>query len=236
MTMNAPILLAACLCATLSSAAGAAERRIDLSSFDALRVEGPFVVHLTSAPSPRGTMHGDPVALRQTEATINGRTLVIRTLRDGTARRATDGPVELTIAAPPLSGITMVGGGLVTAQALRGDMINVAINGAGEVRIDRADGERLATMLLGPAKLSIAGGRVGKARFAASGQGVTAATGLDAGEVTVTLDGPGDTSVRARYTATITNRGLGRITVDGTPRCRILQQGSGPIRCGARQP
>lgn len=232
--MNARVVLAAWLCVALGSAADAAERRIDLSSFDSVRVEGAFVVHLITAASPRGMMHGDPAALRQTEAAIVGRTLIIRTLRDATPRRAGNGPVELTISAPPLSGITVIGGALVTAQALRGDMINVTITGPGEVQVDRADGEQLVTTLLGPGKLGIAGGRVGKARFAASGQGVTTASGLDAGEVTVMLDGPGDASVRARYMAIITHSGLGRITVEGSPKCRILRQGSGPIRCGTR--
>ena len=84
--MNARILLAACLCIAPSGGADAAERRIDLSSFDSVRVEGAFVVHLITAASPRGMMHGDPAALRQTEAAIVGSTLVIRTLRDGTPR------------------------------------------------------------------------------------------------------------------------------------------------------
>ena len=227
-------LSAALLCALLSGTAGAAERRIDLSSFEALRVEGAFIVHLTTAPSPRGVMTGDPAALRQTEAAISGRTLVVRTVRDGAPRREGSGPVELTIAAPPLSGITVIGGALVTAQAVRGTTITLAINGPGEIRIDRADGEQLTATSLGATKLTIAGGRVGKARLTANGPGVTAAAGLDTGEVTIALDGAGDISAHARYGATITNNGLGRITVEGSPKCRILQQGSGQIRCGVR--
>ncbi|GAA3257798.1 hypothetical protein GCM10020258_18330 [Sphingomonas yabuuchiae] len=69
----------------IAAPAFAAERRVDLSSFDKLRVEGPFRVTMTTAPSPRGTLSGDGAALRQVEAQVMGSTLVVR--RSGGATR-----------------------------------------------------------------------------------------------------------------------------------------------------
>ena len=219
----------------LPSVAQAADRRVDLSSFDTLRVEGPFIVALTTAPSPRGMMSGDAETLRRVEARISGSTLVVRRTNDGTAMsRSPLGPVTLTIAAPPLSTITVIGGAQVTAQAMRGNALSLNINGPGDVRIDRADGEQLSATLLGPAKLAIGGGRVGKARLSANGPAAITAGGLEAGDLLVMLDGAGEVDARARYTATIANNGLGRVTVAGTPKCRVTGAGAGPVRCGTR--
>lgn len=223
MSIRAPLLLPLLL---IAASAPAAERRVDLSSFDRLRVEGPFRVTMTTAPSPRGTLSGDAVALRQVEAQVMGSTLVVRRSGGG------DAPVTLTIAAPPLAGVAVIGGAQVSVQALKGRALAVSVTGTGEVRIGRAEGDQLAAILFGPARLTIDGGRVSKARLAATGPATIAADALEAGDLTVTLDGPGEIAARARYTATIANGGLGKVTLAGTPKCRVT--GGGPVRCGGK--
>lgn len=213
----------------------AADRRVDLSSFDSLRVEGPFLVTLTTAPSPRGMVSGDAETLRQVEAQISGTTLVVRRTREGGATgQGSTGPVTLTIAAPPLSSITVLGGAKVTAQAMRGNALTLNLSGAGDVRVDRADGERLAATLLGAGRLAIGGGRVGKVRLSANGPATIAAAGLEAGDLVVTLEGPGEIDARARYSAAIANSGLGRVSIEGSPKCRVVNPGGGPVHCGGR--
>ena len=221
-------LLASAL--VVATPALAAERRVDLSSFDKLRVEGPFRVIMTTGPLPRGALSGDGAALRQVEAQVMGSTLVVRRAGGGTGRG--DAPVTLTLAAPPLSGVTVIGGAQVTVQAMKGSALNMSVTGTGEVRVGRADGDQLAATLFGPARLTIEGGRVGKARLAANGPASIAAEALEAGDLTVTLDGPGEIAARARYMATVANGGLGRVTVAGTPKCRVT--GGGPVRCGVK--
>ncbi|MFE8585473.1 GIN domain-containing protein [Sphingomonas sp. NCPPB 2930] len=215
--------------------AGAADRRVDLSSFDSLRVEGAFVVALTTAPSPRAMLSGDAETLRRVDAHVAGHSLVVRMMPgDPAMRRPASQPVTLTLAAPPLSAITVIGGSRITAQALRGPGLSVSIAGPSDVRIDRVEGEQLAVSLMGSGRLAIGGGRVGKARLAGNGTVTIAAEGLEVGDLAVTLEGPGEVTARARYSATIANNGLGRVTVDGTPKCRILGGGGGTTRCGAR--
>lgn len=209
----------------------AAERRVDLSSFQKLRVEGPFVVTLATGASPRAMLSGEDEALRGVETRLSDNTLIVRRgTGDGAPARG-GGPVTLTLTTPPLSAITVIGGAQVTADAMRGTAMTLSITGAGEIRVDRADGDQLNAMLLGPAKLTIGGGRVAKARLLANGPAVVAAGGLEAGDLFVTLEGPGEIGARARYTATVTNGGLGRVTIEGSPKCRVM--GGGPVRCGA---
>lgn len=225
------IVLAALLPLTSAEAAAPEiERRVDLSSFQKLRVEGPFLVTLTTGPSPRGMLSGETEALRGVETRLSDGTLVVRRIAgDGASSRG--GPVTLTLTAPPLSAITVIGGAQVTADAMRGAALTLSITGAGEIRVDRAEGDQLNATLLGPAKLTIIGGRVTKARLLANGPVALAADGLEAGDLVVTLEGPGEIGARARYTATVTNGGLGHVTVEGTAKCRIM--GGGPVRCGA---
>lgn len=218
--------------ASLPAIAPAAERRVDLSSFDKLRVEGPFRVTITTGPSPRGMVSGDAEALRAVETRLsNGMLVVRRVAADGGPVRSTT-PVTLALTAPPLSAITVIGGAQVNAQALRGTVMTLSITGAGEIQVERADGDQLTATLFGPARLGIGGGRVGRARLLANGPVALAASGLDAGDLSVTLEGAGEIGARARYTATIGNNGLGRVIVEGTPKCRVT--GGGSVRCGAK--
>lgn len=227
-----PIILAALLPLTsVEAAAPEIERRVDLSSFQKLRVEGPFLVTLTTGPSPRGMLSGETEALRGVETRLSDGTLVVRRIAGDGASSRGGGPVTLTLIAPPVSAITVIGGAQVTAEAMRGGALTLSITGAGEIRVDRAEGDQLNATLLGPAKLTIGGGRVAKARLLANGPVALAANGLEAGDLFVTLEGPGEIGARARYTATVTNAGLGHVTVEGTAKCRIM--GGGPVRCGA---
>lgn len=226
-----PIALAALPVAAPAAAAPATERRVDLSSFEKLRVEGPFQVTLTTGPSPRGILSGEAEALRGVETRLADGTLIVRRIAGDRASSRGGGPVALSLTAPPVSAITVIGGALVTAAGMRGATMTLSITGAGEIRVDRAEGDQLNATLLGPAKLTIGGGRVAKARLLANGPVALIASGMEAGDLVVTLEGPGEIDARARYTATVTNGGLGRVTVEGSPKCRIM--GGGPVRCGA---
>jgi hypothetical protein len=68
--------------------------------------------------------------------------------------------------------------------------------------------------------------------LSAIGPATIAADALEAGDLVVMLDGPGEIAARARYTAAVANGGLGRVTVAGTPKCRVT--GGGPVRCGGK--
>ncbi|WP_343526319.1 DUF2807 domain-containing protein [Sphingomonas sp.] len=234
--LPAPFLPALLLAALVPvTGAGAADRRVDLSSFDSLRVEGAFIVTVTTAPSPRATLSGDAETLRRVEARIAGRSLIVRMAPDeATTRRSTGQPVTLTLAAPPLSAISVIGGSRITAQALRGTAMTLSLAGPAEVQVDRAEGEQLTATLLGPGKLTIGGGRVGKARLSSSGTALIAAEGLEVGDLMVALDGPGEIKARARYSAAVANSGLGRVTIDGAPKCRVTGGGGASVRCGTR--
>ena len=58
------------------------------------------------------------------------------------------------------------------------------------------------------------------------------ASGLDVKDLTVHLDDVGDTKASARYTAQVTNSGLGTVTIMGDAKCRLDAADRGPVTCG----
>ena len=89
-------------------------------------------------------------------------------------------------------------------------------SGAGTVAVADAQGAVANATVIGSGGIAL-GGRVGEARLMTNGSGTIDAAALDAGDLVVRLDGPGTTNARARYTARVTDTGLGRITVPGEP-------------------
>lgn len=228
---------ASLLLAAVAAAAPAAERRVQVGSFERLRVEGPFAVTVATGRSPSATVSGDARRLERVEVRLNGNVLVVRAA-PGADRdeRGNTAPLAVTLATPALVGASVLGGGAVTVTAphsgIRAQRLDLSVAGAGEIVLAGAQAEQVSATVIGNGRIALAG-RAGVARFVVNGAGKIEADKLDAGELTVRVDGPGATAARARYTATVTNTGLGQVTVAGTPKCTVRGGGGGPVTCGA---
>ena len=71
-----------------------------------------------------------------------------------------------------------------------------------------------------------------RARLIGSGPGAIDASALAVNDLTVHLDGVGAIKAAARYTAQVTNSGLGTVTVAGNAKCRVDAAAGGPVVCG----
>ncbi len=218
----------------VATAASAAERKLFVSSFDRLRVDGPFRVDVVTGRSPAGRITGDPRQLDGVEVRQEGDTLVVRrtSARDEELPRG-DGaqPVIVTLATPTLAGAYLVGTGALSIAGMTGDRIDLSIAGAGTIGVTGADAAALNATSIGTGRITIAG-RAASARLLVNGAGGVQADKLDAGELTVRLEGPGEIVARARYNAAVTNTGLGRIAVAGSPKCMVKAVTSGSVTCG----
>ena len=224
----------------LATPASAAERKLFVSSFERIRVEGPFAVTLATGRSPRGGVSGDARAIEGVEVRQDGNTLVVRPALDrgqASARRADPGPVAITLATPRLTAATLIGGGaLAVTGAVRGgrtERLDLAVTGAGSITLTGADAQGATATVIGAGAITLSG-RVARARLLVNGSGKVDADGLDAGELTVRVDGPGEVAARARYTATVSNAGLGRVVVAGKGKCVVQNTGGGPVSCGVK--
>jgi hypothetical protein len=227
------LALAAIGCAC---AAQAAERRPFVSSFDRVRVEGPYRVVVTSGRSPAGRVTGDARQLDQVEVRQDGRTVYVRR-RGGIAGPlplpAPAQPVVVTLTAPTLTAAYLVGNGALEVTGMKGPRLDLSVTGGGTIQAAGANGAELNATTIGAGRITIAG-RVDRARLLVNGAGGVNADALDTGELTVRLDGPGEVAARARFTANLVSTGLGRVVVAGSPKCQVRAPAGGAVLCGVR--
>ena len=222
------------LLALVATPVTAAERRVAIGSFDRVRVDGPFDVHIVAGRSPGGTIAGEASAIEAVELHVDGSTLVIQRGTGGWAeqhRAAPTTPIVVTLGTTQLTAALVIAGGKLSVTKMRGDRIDLSVTGTGSIAVGEASGDALAATVIGAGTVTVAG-RVGKARLVTNGTGAIDAGALDAGDLFVRLDGPGVTRARARYTASVDNLGLGQVTVLGNPKCTVRAAAGGPVTCG----
>jgi hypothetical protein len=229
----APLLLLSS--PALAGQALAASRTVSVGSFDRIRVEGPVEVRVTIG-SPRATIVGprgdDSVAVR-----VDGTTLSVRKSIGGWGEQPRGGgacgPVIVTLSTPGLTSASVAAGGRLTIAKMRGMRVDVTVSGNGSLALAAADTDQLNATLIGTGQMTLAG-RAARARLVTSGPGAIDASALQVNDLTVHLDGVGETKAAARYTAQVTNTGLGTVTITGNGKCRVDAAAGGPVVCGAK--
>jgi hypothetical protein len=216
--------------------AHAADRSYVVTNFDRIRVDGPFSVQVdVGTGGAAASASGDERALGDLDISVEGTTLTVRKGSQGWGERGeTVGPAPVvTLRTPAVRGATVVGGAkLALSGRLRTNRFDVQVTGAGTIDASGVDADDVVVTVIGNGNVTLAG-RAARARFSTNGGGTIAATALDAGDVLALMDGAGETRASARYTADLTNRGLGLIAIKGSPKCTVRGQSTGPIQCGA---
>ena len=101
--MRPCLLLIAAIAA--AAPAAAAERSFTVTGFDRIRVDGPYMVRLTTGVSPYARAKGSPSALDGISVEVQGQTLIVRKApgSSGGFPGETRGPVEIAIGTHELS-------------------------------------------------------------------------------------------------------------------------------------
>lgn len=212
---------------------GAAERRVALGSFDRVRVDGTFdVTYATGSPGAR--VSGDREAIEDVEMRLEGSTLRVR--RGGRTwgerpAAAAGAPITVALSSPSLVEAQVLGGGRLRVTRPRGARLDLLVAGTGEVGVSDVAAERLAATLAGTGSMTLTG-KARQVSLRTNGPGRIDASGLLADDLTVLLDGRGETRAAARVTAKVTNAGLGSVVVTGRPKCTVAARAGGPVTCG----
>lgn len=206
------------------------ERRVMLTGFDRIRIDGPFRVQVVSDRPAAATLSGERRAIEGVSVRNVGNTLVIGASTatfDGW--RDKSGGATITIATRSLRAASVNGGGSLDIDQMRGQRIELTLNGGGALSVGTVTADHLATTLTGTGAVRIAGGTARNARFLTYGAGSIDASGMVASDLTVHAQSAGEGNFTARYTANITALGAGSVQVAGDAACRI--SGPGPVRC-----
>jgi hypothetical protein len=217
----------------------AAEKRVGLSSFDRVRITGPIEARIVPG-SPAATLSGDPKTMERVELRVEGTTLNLRLTGPGWNLRGGDdakvsrvGPVTVTLSTPRLSGVAVFAGTRLTAARMAGERVDLSVSGAGAITVDQVvSADQLSATVIGAGELVLAG-KARRVRLTTNGPGRIDAGALAADELSVRLDGTGETLARARYRAQVSNTGIGTVSVAGAPKCEVLAPAGGTVTCGA---
>ncbi len=223
-----PLLLLA-----IAGPAHADERRYMLSGFDRIRVDGPFEVTVVSGGSAAAVASGDTRSLDSVNVRVQGTTLIVSPSLNawGGYPGAAKSVPRVMVTAAALRGASMIGGGRLTIDRMRGQRVDVTLSGAGAVSVGDVRADRIDTILIGTGQVTVAGSAL-QGRFQSNGAGAIDAKGMSVAALTVNWQSVGDGRFAARNTADIYAAGQGSVTVAGSPACKVA--GSGPVVCGAK--
>lgn len=230
--MTHRITLAALLLgiAVAAAPAGAAERSFTVTSFDRIRVDGPYRVTLTTGVSPFARATGSLNALGSVSVDVQGRTLIVRGNPSswGGYPGQPSGPVEIAVGTHDLSQAWLNGSGSLAIDRIDGLSFDLAIQGSGSAAIGRAQVDQLEIGISGAGSATIAG-VAPKVTAVVRGTSSLDASALSAKDVTVGAEGPSTVRVNASNSAEVDARGVASVEVIGEPACTVRAEGSATV-------
>lgn len=233
--MNKPAILAPLLILAAAPAA-AAERNYSVTSFDRIRVDGPYRVSLRTGVSPFARAQGSLEAINSLSLDVQGRTLIVRGNPSswGGYPGAAAGPVTIEVGTHELSAAWLNCAGSLAIDRIEGLEFDLAIQGSGSVAIGEAEIDQIEVGISGAGSATLAGEAL---KFTAIVRGPSSldAARLQSKDVTVGAEGPAQVRVNATASAEIDARGLAMIEVAGGAACTVNAHGSATVS-GCDQP
>lgn len=232
------LILAAVLALTAGAApALAADRVLTVTSFDRVRVDGPYDVRVVTGRGPSARVSGAPTAIDRVRIEVQGETLTIRADGQGWGERreGATGPVVIRLTTPELRAASLSGSGSLAIDRMRTARANVALSGSGQVTVANVTADRLDLALIGAGTVRVAG-KVADATATLNGAGALDGDALMVADLKLIVSGPGVAKLRASRSANIRAASSGPITVAGQAACTVSQIGSGEVICGKGPP
>ena len=208
-----------------------AARTFEIAGFEKIRVEGPFKVRLTTGVPPSAKATGPQSALDRVAVEIIGRTLVIHNSLSawgGTLGSDDSGPVEVVIGTHELNAASLTGAGSLEINSVKGLSFDLSAQGSGQIAIARADVDQMSVGLIGTASAMLAG-KAGTLKVRAQGTSSLDGSGLDAKDVSLTVNGASTIKADVSNSADIVASGPGSISFSGNPSCTSRLTGSANV-------
>jgi len=220
-------LTAALAMLALADPAGAATRNFGITSFEKVRVEGPFKVVLTTGIAPFARATGSSAALDRVAVEVRGNTLVVHSNLASTDGYPDQnlGPVEISIGTHDLTGAWLSGAGTLAINKVRGLSFDLSAQGSGAAGIGEVDVDQLNISVVGTASAVLAG-RAGKVTAVVRGISSLDASGLVAKDATIGAEGAATIKANVSDAVTIDGNGPVAISLTGRPACTLRLSGS----------
>lgn len=234
MHRTVPFVLAFLL---LAAPASAAERSLSVTSFDKIRLDGPYGVQLTTGVSPYARVKGSTAAIDSVSVSVQGRTLVVSSNPSawGGYPGESAGPVTIEVGTHDLRAAFVNGSGSLAVNRVKGLEFSLSLQGSGTASVDEAEIDQLSIGLSGAASARISG-NAPKLTAIVRGTSSLDATQLSTKDATIGAEGPSTVRAMVSNSAKIDARGVSVVEVSGAPACTVKAQGSATVRgCEAKR-
>ena len=220
-------LTAAVLALTLAAPAGAATRNFGITSFEKIRVEGPFKVRLTTGVAPFASASGSPAALDRVAIDMRGNTLVVHsnTSSWGGYPGQDGGTVQITLGTHELSSAWLNGSGTLAIDKVKGLSFDLSVAGSGGATISQTNVDQLNVAVTGTANASLSGQAD---RLTAVVRGISSldVAKLAAKDATIGAEGTATIAANVSDSVKIDGSGPATIKLTGGPACTLRVSGS----------
>jgi len=208
----------------------AATRGFTITSFDAIRVDAPVEVVITTGAGASARAEGDQGVLDRLKVDVSGRLLSVTMERPRPGEKS-GGRAVLRLSTGDLGRVVLTGGGSVSVSRMKGLRGEIVLGGNGDISVAAVDLDQLSLGVAGAGRATLSG-RTGVASVWVTGPGAVMAEGLRVRQATVANDGPGHVAVTAEVSAKVSASGSGDVTVAGKAACSVDNRGTGRISCG----
>ena len=225
-------ILALLVLASLPAAAAppVAQRNYSVTSFDRVRLDGPYEVRLKTNVAPYARANGPQAALDGVSLKVEGRTLIVRPASGGWGGYPGEnrGPVTIEVGTHDLSTAWLNGAGSLVVDKVRGLGFDLAIQGAGSVRIDAVDIDQLKMGLSGSGSARLAG-RAASMTATVRGTSSLDAESLSVKDAVIGAEGPAIVRATVTNSAKVDALGLAAVALAGGPSCTVSAKGSSSV-------
>lgn len=223
-------LLLAAAFGAIAVPAGAETRNFGITSFEKVRVDGPFKVHLTTGVAPFAAATGSPAALDRVAIEVRGNTLVVHSNLDswGGYPGKDAGPVEVSLGTHDLSAAWLNGSGELSIDRVKGLSFDLSVQGSGAGDIGQVAVDQLNVSVVGTASAHLAG-EAAKMTAVIRGISTLDAAGLGVKHATLGADGAATISARISDEVTLDSSGPATVRLSGRPSCTLRVNGSGSV-------
>lgn len=199
-----------------------------VTGFDQVSVSGPQDVDIIYAADFKVTASGSADALAQLEAVVENGNLVIRP-REGLSFGDID-DVTITVAMPALTRVAVDGSGDVTVERATGPRFAGVVGGSGTLAIGLLEAEEATLSVTGSGAME-ASGTAGTVSIEVTGSGEIRAAGLTGNRASVAIQGSGEVDLTVQDQAAVAITGSGEVDISGPGVCSVTGSGSGEVRC-----
>ena len=228
--MSTRLLALACTALVAAAPAAAAQRSFTVTSFDRVRLEGPYKVNLKTGVPPFARASGSAAAIDGVSLDVQGRTLIIRPNASnwGGFPGESKGPVEISIGTHDLETVWVNGAGSLAIDKVRGQAFNLTIQGPGSVSLDQLSVDRLKLGMSGSGSVAM-GGKAAMATAVLRGPASLSADALSVKDAVLGAEGTAVVKLAVTGTAKVDAQGLATVDLIGRPSCAVRAVGSATV-------